>query len=204
MKRLIIIGASGHGKVVSDIAAMNGYTDIVFLDDNNKTKECAGFPVIGGSLSAPDGEIFVAIGNETTRKYLMEYYSNRSFPVLIHPNAVVANKVEIGPGTVIMAGAVINPGAIIGMGSIINTCSSVDHDCIVSKYVHMAVGSHLCGSVTIGEGTWIGAGVIVSNNISICSGCTIGAGAVVVKDITLPGVYIGCPATLLEQRQGVS
>lgn len=34
MNRLIIIGASGHGKVIADIAEKNGYTDIVFLDDD--------------------------------------------------------------------------------------------------------------------------------------------------------------------------
>ena len=34
MNKLIIIGASGHGKVVADIAALNGYKDIVFLDDD--------------------------------------------------------------------------------------------------------------------------------------------------------------------------
>ena len=34
LKKLIIIGASGHGKVVADIAKMNGYEEIVFLDDD--------------------------------------------------------------------------------------------------------------------------------------------------------------------------
>lgn len=33
MNKLIIIGASGDGKVVADIAIKNGYTDIAFLDD---------------------------------------------------------------------------------------------------------------------------------------------------------------------------
>lgn len=46
MNRLII-GASGHGKVIADIAVKNGYGDIVFLDDDESIKECAGFPVIG-------------------------------------------------------------------------------------------------------------------------------------------------------------
>ena len=44
--RLIIIGASGHGKVVADIAKLNGYTNIAFLDDDSTKKECAGYPVI--------------------------------------------------------------------------------------------------------------------------------------------------------------
>ena len=47
MSRLIIIGASGHGKVIADIAARCGYTDIAFLDDNPNIRECMGYPVIG-------------------------------------------------------------------------------------------------------------------------------------------------------------
>ena len=40
MKRLAIIGASGHGKVVADIAKKNGYKEIVFLDDDESRTEC--------------------------------------------------------------------------------------------------------------------------------------------------------------------
>ena len=194
MNKLIIIGASGHGKVVADIAALNGYKDIVFLDDNENIKECAGYPVVGKSAEAPDGEVFVAVGNAETRKRLLELYKSRKQPVLIHPNAVVAEGVEIGEGSVAMAGAVINSGARIGKGVIVNTSSSIDHDCVLNDYVHVSVGAHLCGTVEVGEGTWVGAGATVSNNVSICCGCMIGAGAVVIKDINEPGTYVGVPA----------
>ena len=33
-KKIVIIGASGHGKVIADIAEKNGYEEIVFLDDD--------------------------------------------------------------------------------------------------------------------------------------------------------------------------
>ncbi len=194
MKDLIIIGASGHGRVVADIASLNGYKTIVFLDDKNYGKDFAGYPVIGKSTDAPDGDVFVAIGNAEVRKRLMELYRDRTQPVLIHPNAVAAKDVRIGRGTAVMAGAVINPGAVIGTGCIINTCSSVDHDCIISDYVHVAVGAHLCGTVTVEQGTWIGAGATVINNVGICGGCMIGAGSVVIKDITEKGTYVGVPA----------
>lgn len=196
MNRLIIIGASGHGKVVADIAELVGYTDIVFLDDDLTIKECAGYPVIGNvsSISELDGVVFVAVGNATIRRKLMEKYSNRFFPVLIHPHSVIAEGVVIGEGSVVMAGAIINPDSSIGKGCIINTSSSVDHDCIVGDYSHVSVGSHLCGTVSVGDETWIGAGATVSNNITICSNCLIGAGAVVVKDIVIPGTYIGIPS----------
>ena len=45
IKKLVIIGASGHGKVVADIAKKNGYREIQFLDDNRDLKECCGYGV---------------------------------------------------------------------------------------------------------------------------------------------------------------
>ena len=60
--------------------------------------------------------------------------------------------------------------------------------------MHISVGSHLSGTVSVDESTWVGAGAIIKNNISICSNCMIGAGAVVVKDISKSGTYIGVPA----------
>ena len=65
MNKLIIIGASGHGKVVADIAALNGYKDIVFLDNDPEIKACAGYPVLGPDTmtSELDGDVFIAVGN---------------------------------------------------------------------------------------------------------------------------------------------
>ena len=197
MNKLVIVGASGHGKVVADIAVLNGYKHIVFLDDNLDLKECLGFPVVGRSTEAPGGDVFVAIGKSEIRKKLTKLYDERKQPILVHPAATIASDVEIGAGSVVMAGAVINPGARIGKGCIINTGSSVDHDCNVSDFCHISVGAHLCGAVNIGEETWIGAGAIVNNNINVCKCCVIGAGAVVVKDIAVPETYVGVPARLL-------
>ena len=196
MNRLIIVGASGHGKVVADIAILNGYKEIVFLDNNPTISACAGFRVIGpDSMAAElDGDLFIAVGNGKIRRQLMGVNSNRHFPILVHPDAVIAKGTAIGDGTVIMAGTVINPGVRIGRGCIINTCSSVDHDCVIGDFVHIAVGSHLSGTVKVGNETWIGVGATVSNNVNICGRCIIGAGAVVIKDIEEKGTYIGVPA----------
>lgn len=194
MSRLVIIGASGHGKVVADIAALNAYTNIIFADDNKDIRICAGYTVVADSRHAPEGDLFVAIGNARFRKDLMRLYRNRALPVLIHPTAVIARNVEIGEGSVVMAGAVINPGVRIGKGCIINTSSSIDHDCVIKDYVHISVGANLSGTVTVGEGAWIGAGATISNNVDICPNVTIGAGAVVIKDIGESGTYIGVPA----------
>ena len=191
--KITIIGASGHGKVAADIAKLRGYDDIMFLDDDLARISCGPYPVVGGTDITVDGDIFIAVGNPKDRRRLSR---GRKPVTLIHPSAVVAEDAVIGAGTVIMAGAVINPGAVIGCSCIINTCASVDHDCVLGDFVHVAVGAHVCGTVTVGENAWIGAGSIVINNICICGNCTVGAGAVVVRDIDVPGTYIGVPAKL--------
>ena len=196
MRKLAIIGASGHGKVVADIARKNGYNKVIFLDDDENIYECGGYPVIGKSSEVRmiDADVIVGIGNPDVRMRIQESIPVEMLVTLIHPDAVIAKDVMIGLGTVVMAGAVINPGSKIGKGCIINTCSSVDHDCEVGNYVHIAVGSHLCGTVSVGNKTWIGAGATVINNICICPECMIGAGAVVIRNIQEQGRYIGCPA----------
>lgn len=193
-ERLVIIGASGHGKVIADIAILNGYKDIVFLDDDANIKECAGFPLVGATSEAEhlEGDKIIAIGNASVRKRMSEEITG--LVTLVHPAASISQRVKLGAGTVVMAGAVINSDAVIGEGCIINTCASVDHDCKIGSFVHVAVGAHVAGAVTIGDSIWIGAGATVSNNVNICSDCMIGAGAVIVKDITEAGVYVGCPA----------
>lgn len=199
--KLLIIGASGHGKVIADITLkMNKWKSIIFLDDDENIKSSMGIEVIGKSTDAfkyiKDYDIFVAIGNNETREEIHERLEaeGASIPILVHPNAVVGEQVELGNGTAVMAGAIINCCTQIGKGCIINTGATIDHDNFIEDYVHISPGVHTAGTVKIGKGTWLGVGSKVSNNLNIISGCKVGAGAVVVKDITQAGTYIGVPA----------
>lgn len=200
-KKLIIIGASGHGKVVADIALkLQKYDKISFLDDDESVKTCMGFPVIGKSLDAKyythEADFFVAIGNAEIRKKVTEKLRKigATIATLIHPMTAIGHNVTIGKGTVVMAGAVINSDGAVGQACIINTCASVDHDCRLGDYVHVSVGAHVCGTVVIDDGTWVGAGATISNNLNVCGDCIIGAAAAVVNDIEEAGTYVGVPA----------
>lgn len=198
--KLIIIGASGHGKVVADIAIkMNRWQRISFLDDDESIKISMGLEVIGKTTDAflykEESNFFVAMGSNIIREKIQEKLLDEGLSVvkLIHPSAVIGKDVEIGIGSVVMAGVVINSSTRIGKGCIINTSSSLDHDNVIAEYVHISPGVRTAGRVGIGKGSWIGIGSVVSNNINICSGCKIGAGAVIVKHITEPGTYVGVP-----------
>ncbi|MBR1477394.1 MAG: acetyltransferase [Lachnospiraceae bacterium] len=207
MKRIILIGASGHGKVCAEIASLNGYAKILFLDDNRELKTCGNYKVVGTTDNLYENideqtEFFVSIGNANYRKPIQEKIEKAGGKIatLIHPNAVVSSDVTLGVGSVVMAGAVINAGTKIGKGVIVNTSSSIDHDCNVGDYCHIAVGAHVCGTVNIGEMTWIGAGATISNNLEICQKCTIGAGATVIRDIEDEVTVVGNPAKVIKRH----
>lgn len=198
-KKLFIVGASGHGKVLKEVALkMETYSDVFFLDDNIKLLEKG--EVIGDSnyilKYGREDDVIIGIGDSNVRQKLQDYYEKSAINVtrLIHPFSSVASEVEIGIGTVVMAGSVVQPGCKIGRGVILNTSCSVDHDNEIGDYSHISVGSHLAGGVKVGKRTWIGIGAVVSNNISICDDVVIGAGGVVVENIIEPGTYIGVPA----------
>lgn len=197
-KSLIIVGASGHGKVAADIATRNSYEEILFLDDDTEIKDCLGFPIVGqvGDIGSFSGDFFVAIGNPTIREEIQNRLERlgKTIVSLIHPSAVVGHAVTIECGTIVMAGAVINPCTVIERGCIINTCASVDHDCRIGSFAHISVGAHVAGTVRVGTRTWIGIGAVIKNNLSIAPDCMIGSGAVVVKDIQETGTYLGVPA----------
>lgn len=195
-KKVIVIGAGGHGKVVTDIVKLNGDEVIGYLD-NTKTGTVNGIEVLGTNedIGKYDCYYFAAIGDNVIRQKIME--RDVKWYTAIHPSAVVAQDVEISQGVVVMANAVINSGSTIGKGVIINTAATVDHDNIIEDFVHLSPGVHLAGTVTVKERTWIGIGAIVINNVTICSDAMVGAGAVVLKDVDKKGVYVGTPIRMI-------
>lgn len=199
MKKVVILGAGGHAKVIADIINKSGDEVVGFLDDNLDIQNNIIYlnkKVLGTTNDIDkykDYYFVIGIGNNKIRKKLAEKY-NLKWYTAIHPNAVIGNNVTIGEGSVIMPGVVINTGTSIGSHCIINTSSSIDHDNVIENFVHISPGSHLCGTVKVGEESWICAGVTVINNINIISNCIIGAGSVVLKSIEKSGTYVGIPA----------
>lgn len=202
--KVVIIGASGHGRVIADIIESCGDELMGFLDD--RSADCfPGEKILGKIIDAPkmaqgSVQFVIGIGDNKVRRRLATELRDLQFYTAIHPSAVIAKEVKIGAGTVVMANAVINTGSIVGKHCIVNTAATVDHDNQIGDFVHISPGAHTAGTVSIGEGTWLGIGAVVSNNLNICGGCTIGAGAVVIRDITEVGVYAGVPLRSLRQK----
>ncbi|WP_417446721.1 acetyltransferase [Kangiella sp.] len=204
MGKLAIIGASGHGKVVADVALANDIKDIIFYDDRwPELKQSYGFPVVGDTKAALHSSesydfVIVAIGSASVREDLQGKLHKVS-PALIHPTAVISKAAVIGKGSVVMPGAIVNADAIIGEGVIINSGAIVEHDCIVGNYSHICPSASLAGGVIIGDFSWVGIGSSVIQQTKIGDYVTVGAGAIVLKDIPDRQTVVGVPAKQLEK-----
>lgn len=204
MKNVVIIGASGHAKVVKQTAEACGFDIVGFYDDNPKLlgNTYLEKPILGRISDlqqlGSDHYAIIAIGDNKIRKSIAEKLVHLKWLSCIHPHSYVDKTVIIGQGTVIFAGSVIQPDTIIGQHCIINTSASVDHDCKLGDYSHCAPGSHLAGGVSIGVGSFIGIGSAIIPNINIGNWTIIGAGSAVIGDIPDDVTAYGCPAKVKE------
>lgn len=198
---VVIYGAGGHGRVVLDALERGGYEVIGFLDDDpdRRGSRLDGYPVLG-DLGAEEIdreiEVIVAIGDCRARERVTRRVLERGFRLAaaLHPTAVIARRVDIGEGVMVLASAAINPGTRLGRGAIINTGASVDHDCDVGAFAHIAPGVSLAGGVKIGDRALVGVGASVVPGVEIGADAVVAAGAAVIGPVGAGMTVAGVPA----------
>jgi len=213
MDNIVIIGSSGHAKVVIDIVRKEGKFNIVGLLDKFRSvgDQTLGYPILGKEEDLPNlirvhclkGAI-IAIGDNFTRSKVASRIKTISpelpFVRAIHPTASIANEVVIEEGTVVMAGVSINPCTSIGRFCILNTHSSLDHDSVLADFASLAPGATTGGNCQIGEYSAISIGAILIHGITIGAHSVVGAGSLVIKSIESFVVAYGAPAKVIRSR----
>jgi sugar O-acyltransferase (sialic acid O-acetyltransferase NeuD family) len=201
---VLIYGAGGHAKVVVDILERQKKYQIVGLLDDRPEKWdqlLASYRIIGGIDALQSAEwrsckLILAVGDNKARMRLAHRLEGLTFQfaTAIHPSAQIARDVTIHDGTVIMANAAVNSGTVLGSHVIVNTGSSVDHDCTIEDFAHIAPGAHVAGEVFVGSGTQVSIGASVIPSVHIGQWTIVGAGATVIGDLPDNVTAVGVPA----------
>lgn len=200
-RRVNVIGAGGHAKVVVRTLLEQGNTIQAIFDDDPQRW---GIDLLGIRICGPVAQIertpgcpaVIAIGDNATRLAIAQRYG-LAWATAIHPSALIDPTAELGAGSVVLHRTVVQPDCRIGGHAIINTAATVDHDCVIGDYAHLAPGTHLGGGVCIGDGVLLGIGAVVIPGKCIGSGTIVGAGAVVASDLPPNVVAYGVPARIV-------
>lgn len=197
-----IYGASGHAKVIIDIAKSRGSSIDMVFDDDIQIEYLDGYTVAHKfSEEMKNSDTVIAIGNNTTRKNVAESLKGKISDAICHKSSVISPSAKLGKGTVVMPNASINASTKVGVHCIINTASTVDHDCELGNFVHISPSVAIAGNVKIGLGTHIGIGAVVIPGIKIGEWVTVGAGAVIIRDIPDYAVVVGNPGNIIKYKE---
>lgn len=170
MRRLIIIGAGGHGRCCLDIAReMKIYDEILFADDGSVGQNVNGVQVFGKvedvfQLAREDYEVFVAIGNNGVRKDLMIRLKENGyvFANLISPRSCISEYAVLGNGCVIYPNVVIESNVKMGDGCIATSNASINHDAIIGDFCLVYSNSVIRPNVTLENLVRVGSGCVIS------------------------------------------
>ena len=206
-KPVAIVGYSGHAYVIIDILLSAGRLVTAYCDQDEKEFNPYHLEYLGKESEVLNKlkkfDFFACVGHNGIREKIHTNLSRiLGNPInAIHPSAVISSSVKMGDGIMIAANATLNPLVEIGRGVICNTAVSIDHECIIGDFTHIAPGAVLCGNVTIGRSSFIGANSVIRQGVTIGNNVIIGAGTVVIKDIPDGATVVGNPARNLVKRQ---
>ena len=207
MQKVVVYGASGHGKVVGDILLASKDSSFAgFVDDSAELQgsRILGLPVLGDGHwlqeEARRMKVVVALGvgdNFARQELIVKCRAwGTELATLVHPTAFVSDSARLGPGTVVMAQVAINPDAKIGCGVIVNTGAVIEHDVYIGDFAHVSPKAAMGGASRLGALSHLGIGAVVIQCVNIGIEAIVGAGAVVVHDIPDRVIAYGVPARI--------
>jgi len=212
LKNIIIIGASGHSKVIIDsLEKMNMWNIIGYIDSFKRESHFFKYPILGTEddilYIIKKYDVFggvISIGDNFTRfqmvKKIDRISPNFNFISAIHPSAILGKNVQIGDGTVVMAGVIINSDSTIGKHSIINTSSTIEHDSYIGNFSTIAPNVVMGGGVQIGNFSTISIGTTIIHQIRVGDDVVVGANSLILKNVDNNTLLYGTPARIVKKR----
>ena len=164
MKKLLILGAGGLGRMVGEVAADTGlYEKISFLDDAVREEDVIGKCVDYTALLTEYPYAIASFGDNRLRLAWTQRLLQAGFtvPNIFHPSAVVSRSVQFGAGCLVLQGAIVNANSTLGSACLVNSAALIDHDCVLADGVHVNLNATIKAWCHLTECTRTEAGEIV-------------------------------------------
>lgn len=201
---VIVFGAGGHARELSDQLNDDGIRQYAFVDDFSNGHNLLSYPVLPfmeAMQSHPDAAWLIAIGDPHAREAVAKRLdaSGLVLGTFVSSKAVLSPSAVLQAGVQVFSGSVVSSGAKLGRCVIINFGCVVSHDVELADYVTVSPGSKIAGHAEIGARCMLGVGACILNGrpakrLKIGEDCIVGAGACVVADVQPGLTVIGIPA----------
>lgn len=206
-KILAIVGSGNFGQLIAYHALNDSnYTKIVYFDDYKEIGSIIDGHEVIGKLSEIESyykqkkfsEIIISLAYKhlNFKKELSEFLQKKNIPLanVIHSSCYIDKSCRIGKGIFMLPGSTLDYNVKIGDNTILaNTCA-IAHDTEIGEYCFLSARVAIAGFTKIEALCILGINCTIIDNLNICSQTQVGAGAVVTKNITEPGIYVGIPA----------
>lgn len=209
MKKLGIIGSGDLGQLIAYHAgASMNYCVAGFFDDfKEKNSTVSEVKILGGTnevlMAFNNGiieELIIGIGYKhfaLRKKIFNSFFSKIPMANVIHPSSFIDPSCKIGTGVFILPGCVLDRNVVVKDNVLLNTGCVISHDSTIESHSFLSPAVKVAGFVTIGECCNIGINTTIIDNISIVPYSQTGGGAVIIKNISEPGLYVGNPAKFI-------
>lgn len=206
MARTYIVGTGGFAREVlflmDDLKMYDDFYGFIEPDyiweEKWKDKIIMGKPVLPFSDVRHFDKISIGVADSKIRKKTIEQLpQNVEYISLIHPNASVSRWAKIEEGCIITAGCIVTTQIELGVHAHLNLQTTIGHDCKIGDFFTTAPSVNISGICNIDNNVYFGTGAATKQGINICNDVIIGMGAMVTKNITEPGTYVGIPAKKL-------
>ena len=209
MKNLIIVGASGLGRVLlaqcrGDAACGRDWTVKGFLDDRGTILDGynTGIAIIGDPLSyvpRPDDVFLVALGEpREKRRYAAPLLDRGARFVNLTTEITRGDNVVMGRGNIFEPKVYFASDIRVDDFVTIGALTIVGHDVHIGSFSHISSFVMIGGWADIGPGATIHPHTTILPKVRIGEGATVGAGSVVVRNVPAGSTVMGNPAKVFD------
>ena len=210
MSRVVIFGIGQLAETICsylrhesehEVVAMT--VDSEFLDRDRHL----GLPVVPferlAELYPPDGhDCIVAVSYRSmnrSRQQKCEEARGKGYRLISHvsPRATVSPDAVIGDNCMVCEHNVLQPYVRLGDGVMMGDGNHIGHHTAVGSYAFITSHVVICGSVDVGERSFLGANSTVRDRVNLGEECVVGAGALILRDAPARSVYVGAMARRL-------